>query len=160
MAEQQAVSVRGYARRFWQGSHDHRGTSETPGRVVTLVEEAGAVCHGLALRLPPESQEEILGELDHREKDGYERVYLRVDQLDGSSFDALTWVACHDNPSWLGGTPMSLLVEQISRAEGLSGPNGDYVIQLDLALKNLGIVDLHVQSIADALVSLESERRG
>ena len=54
---------------------------------------------------------------------------------------------------------MPRLVEQINRAEGLSGANGDYVIQLDSALKNLGIVDLHVQSIADGLTSLRAKRQ-
>ena len=154
VADRQRVSVQGYARRFWRGSHDHRGTPGNPGRVVTLVVEPGANCHGLALQLPRDKQEEILDELDYREKDGYERVLLTVQRLNGTSFDALTWVACHDNPSWLGAAPMSCLVEQISRAEGLSGANGDYVIQLDTALKKLGIVDLHVRSIADGLMSL------
>lgn len=157
MAERQRVSVEGYARRFWQGSHDHRGTPENPGRVVTLVAEPDAICHGLALQLPLDRQEEILAELDYREKDGYERVLLTVQRLNGTSFDALTWVACHDNSSWFGEAPMSRLVEQINRAEGLSGANGDYVTQLDSALRNLGIVDLHVQSIADGLTSLRAK---
>ena len=54
----------GYERRFWQGSHDHRGTPEAPGRVVTLVELAGAVCDGVAFRVPGADAETILERLD------------------------------------------------------------------------------------------------
>lgn len=147
---QRTAYIGGWMRRFWQGSHDHRGTETAPGRVVTLVPEAGAVCHGMAFLVTPEE----FAHLDHREKNGYLRLATEMHFDDGSSDEGIVYIATQENAAYLGPADEHDIARQIASARGPSGPNSDYLLGLAQSLRALGKPDPHVFAIERHLTAM------
>ena len=147
--------VRGFARRFWQGSPDHRGAPDAPGRVVTLVQEPGAVCFGVGYRVDPATWDAVLHALDERESGGFERLEVELVFSDETRppVPSLVYVAPAGNPNFLGPDALPTMVEQIRAARGQSGANAEYVLRLADALRALGAEDEHVFDLAAGLRS-------
>jgi cation transport protein ChaC len=150
--ERRPARVRGRARRFWQGSTDHRGVPGAPGRVVTLVPDAAEGCVGIAYRVAAAEAAAVLAALDHRERGGYERVQLALADPQGDAFaEGLAWLATPANPNYLGPAPLEAIAAQVRGAQGPSGTNVDYVLRLAEALRALGAADPHVFAL-EALI--------
>ena len=149
--ERRAASIAGWTRRFWQGSHDHRGTETAPGRVLTLVRDADAVCAGMAYLITPQ----VFGHLDHREKNGYLRLAIGIDFDGGGSEVGLVYIAAEDNAAFLGEAAERDIARQIADASGPSGRNRDYLLELADALRNLGKDDAHVFAIEQHLIEFD-----
>jgi cation transport protein ChaC len=144
------ASISGWTRRFWQGSHDHRGTPDAPGRVATLVPAPGATCHGMAYLVTPEE----FAHLDYREKNGYLRLATRIAFDDGSTDEGLVYIATADNGAFLGAAPEDHIARQIADASGPSGPNRDYLVALAQSLRDMGKPDDHVFAIERHLAGI------
>lgn len=133
--------VRGFRRRFWQGSTDHRGVPGSPGRVVTLVRDVAAErCWGVAYHLEAGNVEDVLAQLDHREKGGYERVEAELHFGDGGSPGrciGLLYLATPSNPNYLGPAPLEAIAGQVRTSSGPSGHNREYVLRLASALREI-----------------------
>jgi cation transport regulator ChaC len=158
-AERRPGYLRGWARRFWQSSPDHRGTPEAPGRVVTLVADPDATCWGVAYRVPEANRASVLAALDHREQAGYERFDAPVHFAPGARCSApapvtaTVYIAGENNPNFQAGCPLPAIADIVRRAQGPSGSNRDYVLQLHRALADLGADDPHVSALARLLVT-------
>ena len=148
--ERRPASITNWTRRFWQGSHDHRGSTVFPGRVATVVEQAGAECAGMAYLITPQ----VFDHLDQREQNGYLRLATDITFEDGTSAEGLIYVATEQNAAYLGSASELEIARQIARARGPSGPNRDYLNQLALALRALGKEDPHVFAIEQHLTAL------
>ena len=148
--ERRSASIHGWARRFWQGSHDHRGTPNAPGRVVTLVAEPGATCIGAAYLVSPET----FAALDVREKNGYLRLATELTLDDGRVVNGVVYIADPANAAFLGAASEREIALHISRSQGPSGTNRDYLLHLAEALRELGADDPHVFAIESEVLRL------
>ncbi|EGN94181.1 hypothetical protein SERLA73DRAFT_115117 [Serpula lacrymans var. lacrymans S7.3] len=147
--------LKGYVRRFAQKSHDHRGTPENPGRVVTLVHKEDwdrfsqsdafpdeDIVWGVAYTIDPAYEAEVRDYLDYREKDGYTMETLDVYNIeDGVEKVVLHGAFCYvgrpDNPSFIGSEPLDALAERIWHSVGPSGRNKDYLYHLAESVRKL-----------------------
>lgn len=144
--------IEGYERRFYQGSPDHRGTPESPGRVLTLVKSPGYMLWGRAYRVPEENEAEFMERLDHREKAGYERRWMPVYRDRAATevliAEALVYIGGPDNPDFIGADGLDEMARHIVESSGPSGPNPEYLLNIDEALRAQNVNEEHIAQLA------------
>ncbi|KIW65673.1 hypothetical protein PV04_07910 [Phialophora macrospora] len=155
--------IKGYVRRFWQASEDHRGTPTAPGRVVTLIERSfwatlddpqrhteRDVVWGVAYHIIPSKVKEVKEYLDIREINGYSIQYTPFHPADSllESLHCLVYIGMPDNPQFLGALSPQDIAETINVSVGPSGENREYLLHLEQALEEL-CPDSHDEHITD-----------
>ncbi|PYH79734.1 ChaC-domain-containing protein [Aspergillus uvarum CBS 121591] len=179
--------INGYVRRFWQASTDHRGTPESPGRVVTVIEREfwetlddplahlesspTATVWGAAYHIPASHAEEVHDYLDVREIDGYTVHYTPFHPVDtpqepnaeestASPIVCMVYIGQPTNPQFLrdpARREQQDVAEVISRSQGQSGKNTEYLYLLEKSLDGLGLgsADVHVTDLVRRVKALE-----
>jgi len=162
--------VRGYKRRFWWLSEDHRGVPGAPGLVVTLFptgdqrDEVWGVAYEVC---DVRWEQSVAAHLDHGEKGGYERreevFHPRAsaeEDGDGQSEagkPVTLYLGSRSDRLFAGELTDEKAAEVIARAVGPSGANKEYLINLAAAVKERRFPeDGHLASL-EKLVKAQSQ---
>lgn len=160
--ESRLAHVKGWRRRLWQHSVDHRGVPEAAGLVATLVAETDASCVGLAYRVSAPAWDEVLQTLDHREKGGYLREPVGIyweEPLEAEVQPeiAVVYRADPEGEHFAGPLSDEQVAEKVRTASGPSGHNAEYVLRLAETLHELGVDDAHVFNVANLVMDTEHD---
>ncbi|KAK9841428.1 hypothetical protein WJX74_005579 [Apatococcus lobatus] len=166
-AERLVGYIKGYRVVWHQGSTDHRGTPEAPGRVVTILPaEKDRRCWGAAYRLcgSREQQEKTLKYLEWREKQYDQRAkcafFTTEDDAKPRVQRATVFIATSNmktNPLYLGPAALEDIAQQISTACGPSGDNCDYVYALAESYLKMGLHDEELEALASRVQAKRAE---
>ena len=143
----------GYRRSLCVRSYVHRGTEERPGLVLGL--DRGGSCKGVAFRVAPSDWQATVDYL--RERELVTSVYLertvRTRLADGRDVRALTYVIDRAHSQYAGAVTVEEAARIVGGAVGRSGPNPVYVANTVAHMRELGIRDHWLESVASAVVS-------
>lgn len=142
---QEAVLARlaGYRRSFCLRSFHYRGTPDTPGLVLALEEQAGALCEGVAFRISEGDAAQTLEVLRARElvSSAYYEAVVPLDLADGRQIKALAYVIEPGHVQHCVGLSLDEQAEIIAKAVGERGPNTEYLHRTAAHLAELGLED-------------------
>ncbi len=143
----------GFRRSLCVRSYVHRGTPEQPGLVLGL--DRGGSCRGVAFRVNERDREEVLDYLRRRElvTNVYKEKILPLTLTDGRQVRAVGYVVDREHVQYAGALSIEDAALTVRLSAGQSGPNDAYVFNTLAHLKQMGIRDLWLESVGQAVAA-------
>lgn len=149
--EKRRARLTGYHRSLCIRSFEHRGTRERPGLVMGL--DRGGACVGLAFRIAPEDEADVMAYLRKRElvTHVYKERVSKIVLSDGQAAQAVTYVADRAHEQYAGRLNVTDAVDRVCGAVGQAGRNEDYVLNTVAHMHQMGISDRWMDAVADGI---------
>lgn len=113
---------------------------------------------GVAYKVEPKDEEEVLSYLNFREKNGYVQLNVLFHPLNDETkpFPVMLYVGTESNEHFLGDDTLENIALQISRSTGPSGANTEYLFRLAEAMRTLcpEVADDHLFRLETAVRSI------
>lgn len=117
------------------------------------------IVYGVAYKIREADEDEVLSQLDYREKDGYERVFTTFFPRDPNfePVDILIYIAHYNNDNYGGEADIDTIAKQIYTSVGPSGPNIEYVCKLAEVMRTIApeVNDEHLFLIEKKVLELQ-----
>jgi cation transport protein ChaC len=147
----------GFRRSLCVRSHVHRGTPDRPGLVLGL--DRGGSCRGVAFRVNLDLRDEVLDYLRRRElvTNVYKERTLPLALADGRQVRSVGYVVDRDHLQYAGALEVEEAAGIVAQSTGQSGPNDAYVFNTFSHLQDMGIRDLWLEGVVDAIHAIRAE---
>ena len=150
-------TLRGFARRYCVRDEHDRGTPEAPSLTLGLEPSPGDACGGVLFRLPGAVEENALWRVwQHEMPPGFylaRWVDVAAGPDGGAERRALTFVADHGHPLYVGGMPEARVADVLARGVGPQGAAATYLLKTTEALRREGMPDPMLERLAEAVAA-------
>uniref|UniRef100_A0A2S2NC25 glutathione-specific gamma-glutamylcyclotransferase n=1 Tax=Schizaphis graminum TaxID=13262 RepID=A0A2S2NC25_SCHGA len=156
--------IKGYTRRFYQFSPDHRGTNDLPGRVVTLLPSTNeSKVWGIAYAIENRDIDNVCAGLDLRERAGYTKKVVQFHTRTNENqipSEVTVYIADENNEWFAGEASIQQIASRIAICSGTSGSNPEYVHKLAAEMRRIAPEedDKHLFELEIALKSIENSK--
>ncbi|KAK5639111.1 hypothetical protein RI129_011603 [Pyrocoelia pectoralis] len=143
--------IKGYVRKFYQHSTDHRGTPEN------------CCVWGVAYKITEDCVTKVIDHLDYREKGGYKRRKVTFFPISNETpFEISIYVGSEDNQNYAGASDEESIAFQIVNSVGPSGTNIEYLLNLAKSMREIAphVDDRHLFNIETRVLKILHEKKG